>query len=793
MRHIKPCVKAVLQEALMSTHVPYSHFNDEAVVETNNGEVFAVIALEGVPFDTATNETLNQYKMQWHQALMGLGCDFSLVGTIDRRRVDVALAGQFTNALAVSINKAYQSYYQQQPMYHNTLYLSVIYKGELKKRKRWINQALQFDRDNAIQKLMEAVNQLMVSLAAFGPELLTNHQLMQFMRRVISPGRGLGDGASQTLPRAHLGYALATERLFVGEYLQWQGALSHHCRFGAMVSIKRYASDTAPIVLDSLLRLPGEYIATHSFNLVDYQSANKLLVRHQRKLLNVNDPGVSQIDALDSARDQLTSEALLFGYHHNSVMLWADSTEQLDLLIAGAVKCYQRAGITAVRETIGQEACYWAQLPGNHRYIARPSLISSHNFCDLFPLHNYRSGFIDGNHLGMAVTMAQTPAHTLMWLNLHSKGPKDNPATGHTTLVGGNGCGKTVMMCFLDAQLNRYGGSSWFFDRNRGAEIYIRASGGHYAILSPDCADTIQFNPLQMDGTAANRHFCKQWMMQLVLLPDELEVPDDVMQDIQGCVDYCFDQLAPEYRSLTHASRILPITFKRWSRLRRWLRADGSYPDGEYAYLFDNDCDALSVSKKMGFDMTHFLDHEPANVLTAVTMYLFYRLEQCLDGHLVSVFLDEAWQYLDNPYWMNKLKRWLPTLRKLNCHLVMATQSPHSITQSAISYIILDNVATQIYFANPQAKAEDYVAGFNLTLAEYKVIRTNQVQSRLFLYKQQHESALLRLDLSSIQSYLPVLSATQSSVEACALLRKRLGEHPDQWLAAFLQEACYAD
>ena len=448
--------------------------------------------------------------------------------------------------------------------------------------------------------------------------------------------------AQAIYPRGNIAQYITAKRLFFGEYIQFQGAGPNETRFGAIVTVKRYGGQSASIMLDPLLHLDCEFMSTNSFIIETKAEADKVMDRHSNKMRNADDPATSQVEALSTARDMLASDQIAMGYHHNTLMLLSDSIEDLEKQVANTIKCYMNAGFVAVRETLGQEAAFWAQIPTNLKYIARSSLISSKNFVDFFPLHNYRTGFRDGNHLGEAVTLIETLSKTPLWLNLHARGPKDNPSAGHTTMIGGNGSGKTVAMCFLDAQLNRYGGRSFFFDRNRGAEIYIRASGGYYAVLSPDHAEDFQFNPLQLEDTPSNRKFCKEWLVQLVKKEDEVEVDELMVDQLGQCVDYAYEQLAPEHRNLSNATQMLPVTFERWIRLKKWLRGDSSRADGEYAYLFDHAVDGLAMQSKMGFDMTHFLDNEPPAVLAAVTMYLFHRLELSLNGDLLSVFLDEA-------------------------------------------------------------------------------------------------------------------------------------------------------
>lgn len=827
MSRIEPIVKLAREEVGVSRHIPITHFNSPTILESKDGSLFSVIRFSGVPFETEKTETINYYSRSWHRALTALDEHFAILGSVHRRKVNCVLKGKFTNEFTKFIDEVYQKQFNEKSLYVNDLYVAVIFKGlttgkigHLSQVFRTINghyikKSRNLCRESHIKQLNNAVFQLTTSLSEFGPHVLGADndalgcsELLTYISLFVNGGEALPFKNKQysfpidktfektrhsksMYPYGNIAQYITTKRLFFGDMLQFQGALPEDTRFAAIVTVKRYGSESASIMLDPLLHLEGEFITTHSFLIESKTEADKMMERHSNKMQNVNDPAISQIQALTTARDNLASDQIAMGYHHNTVMLFSDSIKNLEQLIANTIKCYMNAGIVAVRETLGQEAAFWSQIPTNFKYIARSSLVSSQNFVDFFPLHNYRTGYYDANHLGSAMMLIETPSKTPLWLNLHARGPKDNPSPGHTTLIGGNGSGKTVAMCCFDAQLNRYGGSSFFFDRNRGAEIYIRACGGHYAIVSPEYAHEIQFNPLQLPDSAINRRFCKEWLIQLVKKEEEREVDEVIVEQLSQCVDYAYDQLAPEHRNLTHATKILPITFDRWISLRRWLRGQGSRLDGEYAYLFDNDCDVLNFQTKVGFDMTHFLDNEPSTVLVAITMYFFHRIELTLKekGHLVSIFLDEAWQYLDNPYWQAKLKKWLPTLRKLNCHLIFATQSPKSVVSSPMSHTILDNCATHIYFANPQAKPSDYISGFNLSEAEFSCIKENEVQSRLFLYKQGHESALARLNLGHLNDLLKVLSGTQASVALLSQIRQEVGDNPRTWLPLFLERS----
>ena len=73
--------------------------------------------------------------------------------------------------------------------------------------------------------------------------------------------------------------------------------------------------------------------------------------------------------------------------------------------------------------------------------------------------------------------------------------------------AGQTGSGKTVALTFLLAQAFRISPEprAVFFDKDRGAEIFVRAVGGDYEVLQPGVATG--FNPLQLENTATNREF----------------------------------------------------------------------------------------------------------------------------------------------------------------------------------------------------------------------------------------------------------------------------------------------
>lgn len=165
------------------------------------------------------------------------------------------------------------------------------------------------------------------------------------------------------------------------------------------------------------------------------------------------------------------------------------------------------------REDLGLEGAFWAQFPGNFAKRTRPAAITSRNFAALAPFHAHPVGRAAGNHWGEAVALLRTTAGSPYWFNFHLGD------LGHTFICGPSGSGKTVVQNFMLAQLERFGAQQLFIDKDRGAEIFVRACGGTYLTLRN--GEPTGFAPFRaLTPSPANRAFLSRMVRALVERPD---------------------------------------------------------------------------------------------------------------------------------------------------------------------------------------------------------------------------------------------------------------------------------
>jgi type IV secretion system protein VirB4 len=339
-------------------------------------------------------------------------------------------------------------------------------------------------------------------------------------------------------------------------------------------------------------------------------------------------------------------------------------------------------------------------------------------------------------------------------------------------------------MNFLAAQAQKFKPRTILFDKDRGAELFIRGIGGRYDRINP--GEPTGFNPLSLPDTPTNRAFLRDWLGVLLKAdgPEEFAL-------VSAAVDAAYANDA-SLRRLRHFKELLagakrPEPGDLADRLGAWISSPGA-DGGEHSWLFDNERDELDLDQRvLGFDMTQLLDNP--RLRTPVMMYLFHRIDERLDGEPTIILIDEGWKALDDDVFAARIRDWLKTLRKRNALVGFATQSARDALESRISTALVEQTATMVFMPNSRARPEDYCDGFGLTDHELALIRTLPAHSRCFLVRQPDASVVVRLDLSGAPEVLTILSGREASVRRLDLLREAVGDEPSAWYPALTSHA----
>ena len=783
--------RAAQDEAPAGKHLPYLAQIDDHTILTREGHLLQVIALAGLPFETIARAELESRLAIRDTMLQSIASSrFAIVHHVVRREVAARIPGTFGDPFSAELDEAWNARLAQRRLYVNDLYLTIMLRP-LRGRAGWAEKLLRLgssatspadDGHVADRRMLaQAREPLMAALEAYGPRLLSAYetprglasQPCEFLANLYN-----GTGEPVLLPTGDLGQALARRTVAFGaEAIEFGPIDGAPAEFAAILSAKDYPASTTAGMLDDIYRLPFPLTVTQSFAFVDRGVALQRMDLAIRRMRAADDDAVSLRAELGAAKDNVAAGRAGFGEHHLSIMVRAETLAALDEAVGEVQATLAETGFAVVREELGLEAAFWAQFPGNFGYIARRALVSTANFAGFASAHNFPVGQATGNFWGDAVTLFETTAAGPYFFNFH------RGDLGNFTVIGPSGSGKTVVLAFLLAQARRFDPRIVFFDKDRGAEIFLRAIGGTYDALRP--GEPTGMNPLALADTPVNRRFLAEWLGRLAL-GEGAPLSVEELAWIGEAIDAAMAG-PPELRRLRHVVGLLRGRGRASAgdlsaRLAPWHSA------GEFAWLFDNAEDKLDLNAAtLGFDMTAILD---APALRAPTMlYLFHRVEERLDGRPTIIVVDEGWKALDDEVFVARIRDWEKTIRKRGGIVGFATQSASDALESRIASAIIEQAGTQIFMANSSAQASDYVDGFGLTEDEYEIVRTMPETARAFLVKHGTDSVVVRLNLAAQPELLTVLSGRERTVRLLDSLRAQFGDAPEDWLARLVAAA----
>lgn len=780
----------VRNEDKASSHINViSHYDDDTLLD-KDGKLIKIIKLEGIDFVTRDEQTLDIYKNRRNNLLKNFSSEFAIYFWEVRRKKTVFPEGEFEEGFAKDVNEEYKKKIAQSDMFQSNLYLAVMTKPPegfmnwgfnifkwfshkvdgAEKRSYFINRH---------QELCNVTRKIISSLDDYKPKLLGVYEKnsvlfsepLEFISQLIN-----FDGFPVPLNLCDAAQALPRHRLFfnhkagVIEIRRVDGGK----KFAAMLSIKAYSPITYQGLLDEISAMKIEYTASQSFRFYDRQIAKNRLRDQQKEMRQTKDESITQTEQITDAFDDAASGEVSFGAHHLTIACYADSQEKLNKDIAALVSRFSDLDIVCIRESVGCECAFWAQLPGNFGYILRAADISTKNMSALMSLHNYAVGNIKENHWIYPVTIFETLSGSPYYFNFHYKD------VGNFLVFGATGSGKTVLVGFLILQSMKFGGKRVIFDKDRGLEILVKAMGGIYDRIKPGISTG--FNPCQLDDTPENRKFLSLLFKKMLSGNGELLTESD-----SGLIENAIDgmyRLEKTERQLRHIASFFGT--KRSGSIR--MRFDQWYSNGPHAWLFDNAKDKLNLEPNvLGFDLGNILSDQECK--TPALMYLTHRVSQALEGHRGMLFFDEGWVSLNDSYFDDILNDWSRTPRKKDNILGMATQVANDTVNSAVSKSINESASCKIFFPNSSADRNVYINDYGLSEYEYHLIKTMPDDQHYFLLiygrSTNKQSVVIRANLSGMDNVISVISAREKLLALFDQILSEVGDDPKAWLPVF--------
>ena len=630
---------------------------------------------------------------------------------------------------------------------------------------------------DARAKLNQYGNYIESILAAYKPQVLKNDSadnMARFFGRILSP-------ISKPVPkRADNNIAKLTTVDDV-EFLR-DGIVRYvsggNQSFAACVSFKISPDYLDEEFFDTVSTIQTEMICMNGFHIMGAADVEST-IRQKRSTTDEEkaQSTETQISEAQVAMDEnLSGNQSLVDYYPLFVLFGA-SREELQKYVDEFKKIAAQFGISPVVETFAAKVSWFAQIPGfdvfprSFKLLSRAAAIS-------IPMSTQPRGVENSDWGPGPLVVFPTAQGTPYQFQFHVS---DKPAAvGHTLTIGPTGGGKTTLFSFLIAQSLRHPKlKAFFFDRNKGAEIFTLSVGGKYITMqgkeknSDPMAQSFltRLNPLKMPDTATNRAFLRRWFAIISGQSDATSA-----DEIARAVSVNFDYLSDKDRLLKNLwESCFSSSGNMRSALKKWV------DPLQYGDMFNEASDTLDLHSRLTtFDFTDILQDEVLS--PAVISYILHRINNITvsGGNPSLIMIDETAPMLENKMFRDNFITGLQEGRKNRQAYMVAFQRANVLDKLGVGDVVRGQAQTVMFFRNPAADASDY-AHWNLNPLEMAFIQgkayPNLKRAVLLSRPVNGESVILNTELGGLGNLLRLFESGRSSVLLAEELYKMYGNN----------------
>lgn len=633
---------------------------------------------------------------------------------------------------------------------------------------------LQVSGAGAREKLNQYGNYLESILAAYHPKLLRNNStdnMAQFFGRILSP---------ITKPTPIVCDNRIADLVTVDDVEFMRDGVVRYVSGGSQTFAAMMSFRTSPDYLDeeffdTISTIQTEMICMNAFQIMGTADVEMTLRQRQSSADENETSTLEQISDAQSAMDEnATGNQSLVNYYPLFI-LFGRSIDELNHYVDEFKKISASFGVAPICETYAARVSWFAQIPGfdvfprSFKLLSRTAAIS-------IPMSTQPRGVANCDWGPGPLVVFPTAQGTPYQFQFHVS---DKPAAvAHTLTIGPTGGGKTTLFSFLIAQSLRHPKlKAFFFDRNKGAEIFTLSVGGKYITMqgkeknAADNSFLTHLNPLKMPDTAANRAFLRRWFA-IITGQSDANSADEIARAVSVNFDYLPDRdriLKNLWESCFASNGNMRPALKKW------------IDPLQYGDIFNETSDTLDLQSRLTtFDFTEILQDE--TLAPAVISYILHRINNITvsGGNPSLIMIDETAPMLENKMFRDNFITGLQEGRKNRQAYMVAFQRANVLDKLGIGDVVRGQAQTVLFFRNPAADASDYQY-WNLNPLEMAFIQgkayPNLKRAVLLSRPVTGESVILNTELGGLGNLLRLFESGRSSVLLAEELYKQYGNN----------------
>lgn len=559
-----------------------------------------------------------------------------------------------------------------------------------------------------------------------------------------------------------------------------------------IISVNSFPSKTIPAMFDILNKANCELRWSTRFICYSHELAIKKIDKAEKKFhasrksvgqyvmeitahvesTREDSSALAQETDAAQAKIDITMGEVGFGEYTSNIMVWDSNYEKAMEKSKYISSLVNTVGFTSKEETFNALQAFLSMMPGNVYANIRRLFVSTGNCSHIVPLSSIWSGLKQNDFLyeisgqGRPHVVCATDAGIPFFLNLNTKD------VGHHWVSGPTGAGKSTYLALLEIQWLKYPNSRIIiFDKDLSARNVTMCAGGKY--IEPG-KDDIAFQPLRELETEEQMRWASEFI-ECLLTEQKTEVTATMRKSIYQTIkilstkeieartltsftQYC-DYLNPTTNQNDVVDSLAPYTI-----------------GGQYGNLFDRIATDLKLGFWNMFEMGTLMNMSQGAVAPSL-MYLFRECEKMFDGNPTLLVLDEAWVFLKNKIFAQKIVEWLKVLRKKHVFVVFATQEIEDAAKSPVASTIISQCGSKVYLADDQATTpmmRDAYHLFGLEQSEIELLSRSRKKHDYF-YKSTLGTRQFQLDLDYLQ--LAIITNSENDHKLLTEIEKKFGKN----------------
>src|SRR5580693_6369029 len=552
MLRLDKVIKPWKESAALNDHINLYGFWNETTFLTKSGDLGMILSVPGVDYECLDRAAQDYGVKRLEAALKAFGPGFHIYQYLFKsNRPDIPFAHYEDLIVEAAVEQRRQFFEAKKDnLYQIEIFYAIVLEGSRSKtgvgaalaqllrdpaggvaelKAQFTNSSMKVLLRSQIEQDLGRLDQRVKTFTRqlndlMRIEVLDQQGQLRFFRRLLNYDEWRIAGKPQTTQ--FLDYQVVNSNI---------EAERDHLRVGdhvvRILTMKESITETRPLVLDALLKIPANFYVVTEWTLLPTDKARKE-VNKRRRHFNMSKTGfVSQMGndtTQTNPRDVLVDESKQadienlgdclralgdgqsLGDFSLTIVLYGKAKTELEQLVGEFTGVFTNADGNLFAETYNQLNAYFATVPGNYAMNLRQLYLLNTNYADLTFLFTILPGEKTNAHLGTeCLAVVETDNSTPYFLNLHTRD------VAHTLILGMTGSGKSYLCVFLLQNAQKYKPLTFIFDIGGSFQSLTTIFKGSYLNVGQEARD-FTINPFSLPQTKENLQFLFSFFRVLI-------------------------------------------------------------------------------------------------------------------------------------------------------------------------------------------------------------------------------------------------------------------------------------